>query len=467
MDFILIIIFILFVIAGLVRNPFKCAIDLVLYVIFTFSFYALLVNFQDQIIGITGYTVSDIGKLNIAQSINSANDTLLSLSKNLGVNLSGIDSALASDELYVQVGYSVVHMIFFIISSIFAPGFACGLGWIIYGIFRKKVKNIKKLPKKLSSLAISIVAASIFISFTFAPFYNLLNKYNNLVTYVNSQELSDFGVFLDSINEKASGIKTNVNDISNKIDKALDDFNSYEPTVDKLDSDITNIINRYDGLVSRIDALSKKNLTDMDRAKVNLAQQHIDEVNDTVTSVKDSKSIKTQYNDYKNEIDKQLNSYDLESYVVTVETYAKDISNLNDTYKKYLSKAKGYVVNYPIYSNMFSFLGNFDFIYLNFSSTVNDIGSFNQFMDVVIKNLDRFINEDLKTIIDAGNTKISEVTTTLNDANKKIDEVETEYEEKKAEINKNIDEANKNIASLNETLDSIEKEVSEIEKNYQ
>lgn len=461
-DIVIIVLIVLITVMGLLRNPVKCGIDLVLYVAFTFIFYNVLVGVQDQLIGLTGYSVSQIGEMNIGSSVNSANNSLSDLAKQFGITLVGINPTFANDELYVQVGYSVVHSIFFIVSSIISLILAYGIGWGIYAIFRKKAKTIKKLPKMLISIGVSLVFALAFVTFTFSPVYMLSNNITTVANYTENENLGNLVTFLNDTNDTAKSYSTELNDALEKLDKVNTEVNSYESTVIEFDTKVNNLKERYDNLGVRIDALSKKSLSVEDRYVVDEIQKKYDEyesqVNEAVTSFNDAK---TEYYNLKSEINSYASqSSDVDSYLETlssvtasVNEYYVKVQNIDGTYKQYLP-------------SMFSFLGNFNFGYTNFDTTAVDVSDLNEFFNLLDKNLDSLINEDLVKLIEVGKDKIDELIETVDKYKDELSNFDEEYEKYKADIDKQISDGREEIDNANSELDKYEVELKKLEDKY-
>ena len=461
-DIVIIVLIVLITVIGLLRNPVKCGIDLVLFIAFTFIFYNVLVGFQDQLIGLTGYSVSQIGQMNIGGSVNNVNNSLNDLAKQLGITLGGINPTFANDDLYVQVGYSVVHSVFFMVSSIISFILAYAIGWGIYAIFRKKAKTIKKLPKMLISVGVSLVLALTFVTFTFSPVYMLSSNVTKIANYTESENLSNLVTFLNEANDKAQSYEADLNEATEKLNKANTEVNSYESTILEFDTDINNLKDRYDDLGNRISTLSSKSLSAEDGIAVNEIKEkyekHNSEVYDTLT---DFDTAKSEYYDLKNEI----NNYASQSS--NVDNYLETLSSATTNVNKYYAKIKDIDGSYKQYlPSMFSFLGNFNFGYSNFDTTAVDVSNLNEFFDLLDKNLDSLINEDLVKLIDTGKTKINELSETINKYKDQLANFDAEYEKYKANIDKKITDGQEEINNINSELDKYEDELKKIEEKY-
>ena len=461
-DIVIIAIVVLVTVMGLLRNPVKCGIDLVLFIAFSFIFYNVLVGFQDQLIGLSGYSINQIGQMNIGSSIYNVNNSLNDLAKQLGITLVGINPTFTNDNLYVQVGYSVVHSVFFIVSCIVSLILAYAIGWGIYAIFRKKAKTIKKLPKMLISVGVSLVLALTFVTFTFSPVYMLSNNVTKIIKYTENENLDNLVTFLNEANDKAQSYEADLNEATEKLNKANTEVNSYESTILEFDTDINNFKDRYDDLGNRISTLSSKSLSAEDRIAVNEIKEkyekHNSEVYDTLT---DFDTAKSEYYDLKNEI----NNYASQSS--NVDNYLETLSSATTNVNKYYAKIKDIDGSYKQYlPSMFSFLGNFNFGYSNFDTTAVDVSNLNEFFDLLDKNLDSLINEDLVKLIDTGKTKINELSETINKYKDQLANFDAEYEKYKANIDKKITDGQEEINNINSELDKYEDELKKIEEKY-
>ncbi len=461
-DIVIIVLIVLITVMGLLRNPVKCGIDLVLFIAFTFIFYNVLVGFQDQLIGLTGYSISQIGQMNIGGSVNNVNNSLNDLAKQLGITLGGINPTFANDDLYVQVGYSVVHSVFFMVSSIISLILAYAIGWGIYAIFRKKAKTIKKLPKMLISVGVSLVLALTFVTFTFSPVYMLSNNVTKVANYSENENLSNLVTFLNDTNNTAQSYSTELKDATEKLNKVNTEVNSYESTILEFDTDINNLKDRYDDFGNRINALSSKSLSTEDRYVVNEIKNKYDEydskVNDAFTSFNSSKE---EYYKLKNEV----NNY--ASQTGNVDNYLETLSNVTTNANQYYAKIKDIDGSYKQYlPSMFSFLGNFNFGYSNFDSTAFEVSNLNEFFDLLDKNLDSLINDDLVKLIEVGKTKINELIDTVNKYKDQLANFDTEYEKYKANIDKSISDGKEEINNINNEFDKYEEELKKLEEKY-
>ncbi len=461
-DIAIIVIIVLITVMGLLRNPVKCGIDLILYVAFVFIFYNVLVGMQDQLIGLTGYSVSQIGEMHLGNSVNSVNNSLNELAKQFGITLTGINPSFTNDELYIQVGYSVVHIIFFIVSSIISIILAYLIGWGIYAIFRKKAKNIKKLPKMLISVGVSLVFALTFVTFTFSPVYMLSNNVVKVEKYAESENLSNMVTFLNDTNDAAASYSTELNDALEKLNTVNDEVNSYESTIIEFDTEINNTKGRYDDLGTRINALSQKSLSAEDRYIVNEVKKNYDaynsQINDAFTSFNQAK---TEYYDLKTEINNYANQSS------NVNNYLETLSNITNQVNEYYAKINDIDGSYKQYlPSMFSFLGNFNFGYANFDTTATDVSNLNELFDLLDKNLDSLINEDLVKLINVGKEKINELIATVNQYKDQLSNFDSEYDKYKDEIDERIIDGREAIDEINSELDTYEEELKKLEDKY-
>lgn len=461
-DIAIIVLVILITVIGIFRNPIKCAIDLVLFIVFTFIFYNVLVGVQDQIIGLTGYSISQIGEMHIGQSLESANNSLSNLAIQLEITILGINPDLTNDELYVQVGYAVVHSLFFVVSSILSVILAYGIGWGIYAIFRNKAKKINKLPRMLSSVGISLVFALTFITFTFSPIYMISNNATKINNYTENQNLENAVTFLNDTNDKAKSYETTLNDANTKLTTVNNEINSYESIIIDFDTSIYDLKKRYDDIGARIDTLSKKDLSASDRYAIEEVQKQYKtyetEINDSIATFESSKndyySLKTEINNYANQTTDVSQLLDtLSSLTTKVNQYYTQIKNIDGNYKQYLP-------------SMFSFLGNINFGYVSFDSTATEISDLNEFFDLLDKNLDSLINNDLVKLVEEGNKKVNALVDTIEKYKSELDNFDSEYNKYKSQIDSEIEEGQSEIEKVSTELDKYEAELTKLEEKY-
>ncbi len=461
-DIVIIVILVAFLVVGLFRNPIKCAIDLVLFIAFTFIFYNVLVGVQDTILNTAGLSMSQIGEAHIGDSISSANNSLKELATQLEISILGIDENLANNELYEQVGYAVVHCVFFIVSSIVSIILAYGIGWGIYAIFRKKAKTIKKLPKMILGATVSLLIGCLFIVFTFSPVYLLSDNTSQILSYSESENLENIVTFLNDTEEKAEKYSDDIDKVSTQLQTVNSEVNSYESTIQEFDTKVSGLETRYKDIGNRLDALSKKSLSTEDRYIVEQAQKKYKEYESEVNSATtEFANTKKEYYDLKNEI----NSYasqtnNLSEYLVTL----SDITfKVNDYYNQIKIFSTDYKQYFP---SMFNFLGKINFGYANIETTASEIKDLNSFFDIVDKSLDSLINVDSVKLIEVGNSKINELIETFEKYKTQLDDFENQYESYKINIDKQIEDGRKQIDDANKELDTYEAELKKLEAKY-
>ena len=115
---------------------------------------------------------------------------------------------------------------------------------------------------------------------------------------------------------------------------------------------------------------------------------------------------------------------------------------------------------------MFSFLGNFNFGYSNFDTTAVGVSNLNEFFDLLDKNLDSLINDDLVKLIEVGKTKINELIETINKYKDQLATFDTEYEKYKANIDQSISDGKEEINNINSEFDKYEEELKKLEEKY-
>ena len=461
-DIIIIVILVAFLVVGLFRNPIKCAIDLVLFIAFTFIFYNVLVGLQDTILNSAGLSMSQIGEAKIGDSIASANTSLQDLAKQLEITLLGIDENLTSNELYVQVGYAVVHCIFFVVSSIISIILAYGIGWGIYAIFRKKVKNIKKLPKMILGATASLLIGCSFIMFTFSPVYLLTDNTAKVLSYVENENLENIVTFLNNTEEKAMKYSDDIDKVSGQLEAVNAEVNSYESTIQEFDTNINDLVARYNDIGNRLDSLSKKFLSTEDRYIVEQAQKKHKEYQSKVDeATSEFAKTKKEYYDLKNEINGYASQTgDLGVYLVT-------LSEVTNTVNEYYNEIKIIGTDYKQYiPSIFNFLGKINFGCANVNTTASEIKDLNGFFDVLDKSLDSLINEDSVKLIQAGNAKIDELIETFEKYKTQLDDFENQYDTYKADIDKQIEDGRNQIDEANNELDKYEVELERLEAKY-
>lgn len=461
-DIILIAILAISFVVGFVRNPVKCLIDLVLFVAFALVSYNLLVKFQVNILNIFGVTFSDIAKAEIGASISSLNTSLYDLASQLGIDISGINETFTKDELYVELGKSVLHTGFFLVSSIVSMILAYVFGWAIYAIFRKKAKKIKKMPRMILGACSSLILACTMVTFVFSPICMLSNNVLKIDSYVENENLGNAVTFLSETNEKVNEYAPQIKELTTKLNNINEEVNGYEDVIIEFDTSFSNLQSRYKDFGDRLDNLSKKSLSEEDKYAVDEMKTKYKEYEDEInTSSSEFSKTKSEYYDLKekinnygteaNNIDEYLSLFD--ELNGKVSDYYKLVKEANTSYKKFLPTT-------------FSFLGNINFGYINFESTVYDIKDLNGFFDLLDSNLDTFINKDLPKLVDAGNKKIDELINTYEENKKDIESFETQYEEYKETIDKEVDEGREKINDISSKLDEYDEELKKIENKY-
>ncbi|MFA7111300.1 MAG: hypothetical protein WC174_02920, partial [Bacilli bacterium] len=133
-DIIIIAILVIALAVGLLRNPIKCAIDLVLFIGFTYLFYFILVKVEVNLLRAFNIDLATLTK-DIGANITQLNSGITEIGTTIGSSsLVLIDSMFESSEFYNAVGYAAIHLAFFVIAAVLAIIFAYGIGWGIYAI---------------------------------------------------------------------------------------------------------------------------------------------------------------------------------------------------------------------------------------------------------------------------------------------------------------------------------------------
>ena len=461
-DIIIITVLVVFLVVGLFRNPIKCAIDLVLFIAFTFIFYNVLVGVQDNILSLIGFSMSQIGEAHVGDTIANANNSLKDLATNLEITILGIDENLAKNDLYEQVGNALVHTVFFAISSIISIILAYGIGWGIYAIFRNKVKNIKKLPKMIFGASISLLIGCSFILFTFSPVYLITDNTSKIINYTESENLENIVTFLNDTEEKSNKYSNDIEKVIKQLETINSEVNSYESTIIEFDTKISELQTRYDNIGTRLETLSGKSLSAEDRYIVEEAQKKHKEYESEITNASNEfTKTKNNYYDLKDEINSYANQTD------DISEYLTSLSNITENVNKYYAEVKNITGEYKQYlPSMFSFLSKINFGYANIETTAADIYDLNSFFNLIDKNLDSLINDDSIKIIDAGSKKINDLITTFEDYKSKLDDFENQYITYKTDIDKQIEDGRKQIDDAFSLLDEFETELDKLESKY-
>lgn len=314
----------------------------------------------------------------------------------------------------------------------------------------------------LSSVGISLVFALTFITFTFSPIYMISNNATKINNYTENQNLENAVTFLNDTNDKAKSYETTLNDANTKLNTVNNEINSYESIIIDFDTNIYDLKKRYDDIGVRIDALSKKDLSESDRYVIEEVQKQYKtyetEINDSIATFESSKndyySLKTEVNNYANQTTDVSQLLDTLSSVTTkVNQYYAQIKNIDGNYKQYLP-------------TMFSFLGNINFGYVSFDSTATEISDLNEFFDLLDKNLDSLINDDLVKLVEEGNKKVNTLVDTIEKYKSELDNFDSEYNKYKSQIDSEIEEGQNEIEKVSTELDKYETELTKLEEKY-
>lgn len=447
---------------GFLRNPIKCAIDFVLFIAFTFIFYNILVGMDGQILSMFGISFADIGKMEIGKNLYELNNSLTEFSKSLNININGVDPILMNDDIYVEAGKALVHAVFFIISSVVSILLAYVIGWGIYAIFRNKVQNIKKIPKMISSVAISFVCVLTFVAFTFSPIYMISNNAYEVSGYVENENTTNLITFLNDTDSKFQDYNKTLDDALYVLSSVQSDVDVYQGKVIQFDNQSEDIIRRYLDIKNRAVDLSKKTLEPIEQAAV---EEIIEKAAQYEVDVENAKNyvenIKKDFVDLKNSID---------SYVKHADSAKSTIEDLHNTAPKvdeYYSQAVRGVKTYQVYiPKMFSFLGNLNFGYANMSKTAANISNLNDFFNLVMNNLDTLVNDDSVKFVNALKIEADKVTDLIDDYEKELKDVKDIYNSYKADIDNRILDGENQINTIDSELSKYEEMISELERKY-
>ena len=443
---------------GFLRNPIKCAIDFVLFIAFTFIFYNILVGMDGQILSIFGISFADIGKMEIGKNLYELNNSLTEFSKSLNININGVDPTLMNDDIYVEAGKALVHGVFFIISSIVSILLAYAIGWGIYAIFRNKVQNIKKIPKMISSVGISFVCALTFVAFTFSPIYMISNNAYKVSGYVENEKTADLITFLNDTDSKFQGYNKTLDDAFYVLSSVQSDMNDYQGKIIQFDNQSEDIIKRYFDIKNRAVDLSKKTLEPTEQVTV---EEIIEKTAQYEGDIENAKNIKKDFFDFKNNIDSYVKYAD--SAKSTIENLHNTTSKVDEYYSQVVREVKTSQVYIP---KMFGFLGNLNFGYANMSSTAANISNLNDFFNIVMNNLDTLVNDDSVKLVNALKIEADKVTNLIDEYEKELKDVKDKYNSYKVDIDKKIQDGENQINAIDNELSKYEEMISELERKY-
>lgn len=447
---------------GFLRNPIKCAIDFVLFIAFTFIFYNILVGMDGEILSMFGISFADIGKMEIGKNLYELNNSLTEFSKSLNININGVDPTLMNDDIYVEAGKALVHAVFFIISSIVSILLAYVIGWGIYAIFRNKVQNIKKIPKMISSVAISFVCALTFVAFTFSPIYMISNNAYEVSGYVENENTTNLITFLNDTDSKIQDYNRTLDDALYVLSSVQSDIDVYQGKVIQFNNQSEDIIRRYLDIKNRAVDLSKKTLEPIEQAAV---EEIIEKAAQYEVDIENAKNyvenIKKDFFDLKNNIDSYVK--DADSAKSTIENLHNTASKVDEYYSQVVRGVKTYQVYIP---KMFSFLGNLNFGYANMSKTAANISNLNDFFNLVMNNLDTLVNDDSVKFVNALKIEADKVTDLIDDYEKELKDVKDIYNSYKADIDNRILDGENQINTIDSELSKYEEMISELERKY-
>src|SRR5574344_407840 len=410
-------------VVGLFRNPFKCLVDLVLFVIFTFVFYFLLVKFGNNILSLFNIDAQGlIANLSatLSDTIKNLNITFNEIGSSNGVTLVGIDSLFENGVFYTAFGNSLINLCYFVVATLLADIFAEGIGWAIYGIFRNKVKDMKKTPKRLFGMLTNFVLVAVSLTISFAPVTTLTNTVSKAISYKDNEGLKNAYTELDGLETRLKGLKT------------------YQEQVASIKTDV-------DTYSPKVDALSEKNTT---------VYAHYTTV-ETFTTIK---SAFYAANDSFSQLDEGIAS--IESIKTQFSTITEQLASYAE-YEKYCPK-------------IFSFLGNLGFGYGSFTVTYTNEDnqettlstSINESVKLLFNNLDSLIENDIPVAI-------SSISTTIDGYYEQDEAFETKYkkyEDRYIDFKVNFDSyytsADASLTEADSALDEADTVLSDIEKNY-
>lgn len=455
-------------VVGLFRNPFKCLVDLVLFVIFTFAFYFLLVKFGNNILSLFNIDAQGlIANLSatLSDTIKNLNITFNEIGSSNGVTLVGIDSLFENGVFYTAFGNSLINLCYFVVATLLADIFAEGIGWAIYGIFRNKVKDMKKTPKRLFGMLTNFVLVAVSLTLSFAPVTTLTNTVSKAISYKDNEGLKNAYTELDGLETRLKGLKT----YQEQVASIKTDVDTYSPKVDALSEKNTTVYAHYTTVGNRINVLDAKTLSVYDRARLEQIKtiyssysSEIEEgeatLNETVETFTTIKSAVYAANDSFSQLDEGIAS--IESIKTQFSTITEQLASYAE-YEKYCPK-------------IFSFLGNLGFGYGSFTVTYTNEDnqettlstSINESVKLLFNNLDSLIENDIPVAI-------SSISTTIDGYYEQAEAFETEYKKYEDQYNdfkENFDSyytsADASLTEADSALDEADTVLSDIEKNY-
>ncbi|MFA6755359.1 MAG: hypothetical protein WCR97_02465 [Bacilli bacterium] len=467
-DIIIIAILVIALAVGLLRNPIKCAIDLVLFIGFTYLFYFILVKVEVNLLRAFNIDLATLTK-DIGANITQLNSGITEIGTTIGSSsLVLIDSMFESSEFYNAVGYAAIHLAFFVIAAVLAIIFAYGIGWGIYAIFRKKARTIKKLPKRLIGMGANLLLVGTICLFVFSPVISLTNVVNQLGTYETNENI-------DSLNTTIDGAMVKIDEVQVYADKAevlFTEFDDMSSTMDTLEARESTTYNNFVSMKDRIAVLKTKSLSVSDQEILNATET---EFNTYYTQVEDGNTQFQSYVTEFNEKKEEVNSYrsTLTEVETSIDSYRSTLSSFQSTLttlKSSLSQLNGYDQYLP---NIFSFLGNVNLGYQNLSFTYNDGTSdvtinstLNGVFTLVFTNLDNLLNIDLPEIETYANDSINEAYAEFEKYKTQIDDLEKEYTDYKDTFDTKVAEGNSTLDKADEALASAETIISGLEAKY-
>lgn len=483
-DLVILVIILIAIIIGIFKNPIFGAINLTLFIVFTYVFNAIVAAILPGVV--SSLNLEDIF-IGAANNIVSLNEKLISLGNEMGLSLSLLPSYLEDATYYETLLNTGINISSFIIAAILSLIVSYGLTWLIYGLlkkfspkFKEFVSNIynKKLLRIPLGIVSSLSVAVYFVAFSFTP----LNKISKGVEVpINTLlNLKIDGYFDEEFNKaeqlilEVEDIDTTLDGYKNSINSLNSDLNDYQAVIDGFYSRYLLIKNEINLLNQDVEDLLNVNLTSSERAVLNEARSYISQAQ------KDFSEIESTYdeysgivNDYRMDIDSYLNDInkaqeEINGYLVTFnesQAALDDLTTNLDSLQTTLINTQD-ILDSTIDSSWFSFLLNIDFYpYFDFNYNNEKSDFFNE-LDKFDNSLQEFADDNLSNIkaylidtLNEAENSLDEGKGEIEKYDDEINEVLNEVDDKKSEIDKIIldtdnliDEANENVLKAKEEI---------------